>query len=162
MIARTRCPPPCHGAPAQRGVVLAVVLVLLLVLTILGVAGAGTAVLELRLAGNARAQERAFAAAEHATGQAVATADLDTRHSRADPGRPACGDACTTPTTGDPYDYDVYYDGSPGSTPAPDGGYSLAAGLQAHHFVVESTGASGAGARSEHVQGFYVVGPADD
>ena len=39
---------------------------------------------------------------------------------------------------------------------------ALARLVEAHHFVVESMGASGAGARAELVQGFYLVGPADD
>ena len=157
-----RHPPRRHGALSQRGLVLAVVLVLLLVLTILAVAGMGTAVLELRMADNAQQHERAFAAAEFAIEQAVAAAEFDTTLTLAAPGRPACAHACTTPTTGDPFDYAVYYESSARGTPAPDGGHSLAAGLEAHHFVVESMGASGAGARAELVQGFYLVGPADD
>jgi Tfp pilus assembly protein PilX len=162
MNAPHQHPPPRHGAVRQGGIVLAVVLVLLAVLTILAVAGIGTAVLELRMADNAQQRVRAFAAAEFAIEQAVAAAEFDTALTPADPGRPACGEACTTPATGDPFNYAVYYESSAGGTPAPDGGHSLAAGLEAHHFVVESTGASGAGARAELVQGFYVVGPADD
>jgi hypothetical protein len=65
------------------------------------------------------------------------------------------------PVTGDPFDYSLYYDAAAGRTPAPDGGYSLGAGLQAHHFVVEGSGESGGGARAEHTQGFYVIGAAE-
>jgi hypothetical protein len=145
----------------QRGVVLVVALLLLLVLTILGVAGLVTATLELRLAGNVDHHARAFAAAEHAIEQAVLTGDLGTSSSLAAPDKPGCRPACTTPITGDPFDYSLYYDASASDTLAPDGGHSLGAGLQAHHFVVEATGESGPGARSDHTRGFYVLGPAE-
>jgi type II secretory pathway pseudopilin PulG len=145
----------------QRGVVLVVALLLLVVVTILGVAGLATATLELRLAGNLDQQARAFAAAEHAIEQAALTADLDTSSSLAAPVKPGCGAACATPTTGDPFDYSLYYDASASDMLAPDGGHSLGAGLKANHFVIEATGASGPGARSDHTQGFYVLGPAE-
>jgi hypothetical protein len=145
----------------QRGAVLVVALLLLLVLTILGTAGLVTAALELRLAGNVDHHARAFAAAEHAIEQAVLTADLGTSSSLAAPVKPGCGAACTTPITGDPFDYSLYYDSSASDTLAPDGGHSLGAGLQAHHFVVEATGESGPGVRADHTQGFYVLGPAE-
>jgi len=145
----------------QRGAVLVTALLLLLVLTVLGVAGLVTATLELRMAGNVRHQERAFAAAEHAIAQALLAADLDTSSSLATPVKPDCRDACTTPATEDPFDYSLYYDPNAAGSPAPDGGHSLGAGLQAHHFIVEATGESGPGARSEHTQGFYILGPAE-
>jgi len=145
----------------QRGVVLVVALLLLLVLTILGAAGLVSAMLELRLAGNVDHQARAFAAAEHAIEQAVLTADLATTSSLAAPVKPSCRAACATPTTGDPFDYSLYYDASASDTLAPDGGHSLGAGLQANHFIIEATGESGPGARSDHTQGFYVLGPAE-
>jgi hypothetical protein len=113
------------------------------------------------MAGNVQHQERAFAAAEHAIDQAVTAADLDTSSTPSAPGRPDCGGACTVPVTGDPFDYSLYYDAAAGRTPAPDGGYSLGAGLQAHHFVIEASGGSGGGARAEHTQGFYVLGAAE-
>jgi type IV pilus assembly protein PilX len=154
--------PPTPGLwTRHRGAALVVALLLLTVLTVLGVAGLATAAIELRMAGNVQRHERAFAAAEHAIEQAVAIVDLDTASTPSAPLRPACGDACTVPVTGDPFDYSMYYDAAAGRTPAPDGGYSLGAGVQAHHFIIEATGESGAGARAEHVQGFYVLGAAE-
>jgi len=158
-VLQRRCANAAAGQ--QRGAVLVVALLLLLVLTILGVAGLVTATLELRLAGNLDHHARAFAAAEHAIEQAVLTADLGTSSSLAAPVKPGCRAVCTTPTTGDPFDYSLYYDASATDTLAPDGGHSLGAGLQAHHFVIEATGESGPGARSDHTQGFYVLGPAE-
>lgn len=154
-----RCSEPVAGQ--QHGVVLVVALLLLLVLTILGVAGLVTAMLELRLAGNVDHHARAFAAAEHAIEQAMRTADLDTSSSLAAPVKPGCRAACTTPTTDDPFDYSLFYDATASDTLAPDGGHSLGAGLLAHHFVIEATGESGPAARSDHTQGFYVLGPAE-
>lgn len=148
-------------AARHRGAALAIALLLLMVLTVLGVAGLATAALELRMAGNAQHHERAFAAAEHAIEQAVATADLDTSSTPSVPSKPGCGAECAVPVTGDPFDYSLYYDAAAGRTPSPDGGHSLGAGLQAHHFVIEAVGESGVGARAEHTQGFYVLGAAE-
>jgi type IV pilus assembly protein PilX len=150
-----------RASARQCGAVLVTALLLLLVLTVLGVAGLVTATLELRMAGNVQQHERAFAAAEHAIERALLAADLDTSSSPATPVKPDCRDACATPATEDPFDYSLYYDSSAADTPAPDGGHSLGAGLQAHHFIVEATGGSGLGARSEHSQGFYILGPAE-
>lgn len=152
---------PRCGAARHRGAALATALLLLMVLTVVGVAGLATAALELRMAGNVQHHERAFAAAEHAIEQAVATADLDTSSTPAAPVKPGCDGACAVPVTGDPFDYSLYYDAAAGRTPAPDGGHSLGAGLQAHHFVIEAAGTSGGGARAEHTQGFYVLGAAE-
>lgn len=145
----------------QSGAVFVTALLLLLVLTLLGVAGLVTATLELRMAGNVQHHEHAFAAAEHAIEQALLAAELDTSSSLAAPAKPDCRDACTTPVTEVPFDYSLYYDPGAAGSPAPDGGHSLGAGLQAHHFIVEATGESGPGARSEHTQGFYILGPAE-
>jgi hypothetical protein len=152
---------PGLEAAQHRGAALVTALLLMLVLTVLGVAGLASAALELRMAGNAQHHERAFAAAEHAVEQAVNTAELDTSSTPSAPLKPGCGDACTVPVTGDQFDYSMYYDAAAGRTPAPDGGHSLGAGLQAHHFVIEAAGESGAGARAEHTQGFYVLGAAE-
>jgi PilX N-terminal len=149
------------GAARHQGAALVTALLLMMVLTVLGVAGLATAVLELRMAGNAQLQERAFAAAEHAIEQAVTTADLDTSSTPSAPLKPGCDGACAVPVTGDPFDYALYYDAAAGRTPVPGGGYSLGAGMQAHHFVVEASGESGGGARAEHAQGFYVIGAAE-
>lgn len=161
-MSRSRCPQAPRFGPVQgQGAALVTALLLLMVLTVLGVAGLATAALELQMAGNAQHQERAFAAAEHAIEQAVATAGLDTTSTPSSPIKPGCGGACAAPVNGDPFDYSMYYDAAAGRTPAPDGGHSLGAGLQAHHFIVEAEGQSGGGAQALHTQGFYVLGAAE-
>jgi hypothetical protein len=145
----------------ERGAALVTALLLMLVLTLLGITGIVTATLELQMAGNAQYQERAFEAAEHAIEQAMVAPDLSTANTLTDPGVPACAGSCETPGTGDPYDYEVYYDTSAGGTPVVGGGYSLGSGLEAYHFVVESEGESARGARSEHTQSFYILGPSE-
>ena len=78
------------------------------------------------------------------------------------PARPACAGNCALPVTGDAYDYVLYHDDGALGVPFPDGGHSIGTGIESHYFVVEGTGRSGRGARSEHVQGFVVPGPGDD
>jgi hypothetical protein len=159
---------PDSRAPAagrrreERGAVLYVALLLLLLLTMLAIGGSVTAGLELQMAGNAHHRDRALAASGYAIGQALSRTDIGTGATLRDPARPACGDDCRTPGTGDPWGYAAWYDSSAGGTPVPGGGHSLGAGLEAHHFVIEAAGESARGARSELTQGFYVVGPADD
>jgi Tfp pilus assembly protein PilV len=143
-------------------VALVIVLVLLLAITVLGVAGITTATLELQSAGNAQYHERAFEAAEHAIERALASPDLDTSSTPAEPVQPDCADECRTPVTDDPFDYSLYHDSGADSVPTPDAGHSIGTGLETYHFVIESEGESGRGARSEHVQGFAVIGPAED
>lgn len=152
---------PQFAVARRGGAALVTALLLLMVLTVLAVAGLASAGLELRMAGNLQHQEHSFAAAEHAIEQALLTAPIDTSRTPAEPLKPDCGAACAVPVTGDHYDYSVYYDAGAGGAPAPDGGHSLGAGLEAHHFVIEAVGESGRGARAEHTQGFYVLGPAE-
>jgi hypothetical protein len=161
MSRRRHLQVPGVRAARHRGAALVTALLLMMVLTILGVAGLATAALELRMAGNVQHHERAFAAAEHAIEHALTTADLDTSSTPSDPLKPGCGGECAVSVTGDSFDYSLYYDAAAGRTPVPGGGYSLGAGLQAHHFVIEAAGASGGGARAEHDQGFYVLGAAE-
>lgn len=147
---------------AQRGAALAVGLMLLLILTVLGVSGMITATLELQMSGNAQFQERAFQAAEFGIEQAINAPDLSTSYTMASPKAvPASGAAPSVPgTSADSYKYSLYYDSTAGSTPVPGGGYSLGTGLEAYHFVTESTGTSTRGAQDVHVQSFYILGPA--
>jgi hypothetical protein len=153
-----------RAAPRRRtgGVALVIVLVLLLAITVLGVAGIATTTLALQAAGNAQYHERAFEAAEYAIGRALATPDLDTSSTPAEPVQPDCDGGCRTPVTDDPFDYSVYHDGGADGVPSPDGGHSIGTGLATYHFVIESEGQSRRGARSEHVQGFAVIGPGED
>lgn len=138
----------------QRGAALVIGLILLLVLTVLAVSGVLMSTLELRMAGNQQQQERAFQAADTAIELAIGTATFNTSVpvivaptpvDAADPG-------------GDRYEYLMQFVGE-SSLPTVPTGYSLGSGIQAYHFVVESSGYSAGGAQSDHIQGFYVVGP---
>ena len=148
--------------PGERGAVLYVTLLLLLLMTMLAIGGAVTASLELQMAGNAQHRDRALAASEYAVAQALTGTTVDTGATLRDPARPACGTDCRTPGTDDPWNYAAWYDSSAGGTPVPGGGHTLGAGMEAHHFVIEASGGSARGARSDVTQGYYVVGPADD
>jgi len=162
MTVRSAAMTPRPRSRSQLGAALVTAMMLLLVLTILGIAGVVTATLELLMAGNTQYQERAFEAAEHGIEVAMVSPDLNTTNSITDPGRPTCSPNCTVPTSGDRYDYVVYHDTSAGGTPVVGGGFSLGSGLEAYHFVVESTAESARGARAEHVQSFYILGPSDN
>ena len=145
----------------ESGAALATALILLVVLTLLAITGTVTATLELQMAGNAQYQERAFEAAEHSIEQAMISPALTTADTITSPGSPACSPSCTVPTSGDSYDYDVYFDTSAGGTPVIGGGYSLGTGIEAYHFIVDSEGESSRGARSEHTMSFYILGPGE-
>lgn len=154
---------PCLPvAGGSRGVALVIVLLLLIAITVLAVGGIATATIELRSAGNAQYHERAFEAAEYGIARALEAPGPSTADTRAAPARPGCGANCTVPITRDAYDYALYHDDGAGGAPLADGGHSIGTGIESHHFVIESTGASARGARSEHVQGFAVPGPGDD
>jgi PilX N-terminal len=159
-MTRNRNIPPLR---AERGAALVTALLLLVILTILGISGIVTATLELQMAGNTQYQERAFQAAEHAIEVAMISPDLSTLNTITDPGVPACRSlGCEVPESGDAFDYEVYYDSTAGGTPVIGGGYSLGAGLEAYHFMVDSAGESARGATSEHTQSFYIVGPSEN
>lgn len=138
----------------QRGAALVVGLILLLVLTVLAVSGVLMSTLELRMAGNQQQQERAFQAADTAIELAIGSATFNTSVPVVVPPTPM--DAAVP--AGDQYEYLMQFVGE-SSLPTVPTGYSLGSGIQAYHFLVESSGYSAAGARSDHVQGFYVVGP---
>lgn len=142
----------------QHGVVLVVAMLLLLVLTLLGTTGLVTAVLELRMAANARYQARAFQAAEYGIQQAVHATGLATTITLASPRlEPAAGAPLRVPgTPQDSYSYRLYYDTSTPPRPLVDGTVP-GPGLRAYHFVAEATGWSERGATETHVQGFYLI-----
>ena len=158
-IARTACGTATRRE--ERGAVLAVGLLLLLVLTILGVSGLVGAALELRMAANAQYQERAFQAAEFGIEQAINSPDLSTSFTYSEPKVvPSSGGRLAVPgSSPDAYSYRLYYDAATGGTPVPGG--SPVAGIEARHFVIEATGSSARGATDTHVQGFYILVPAD-
>lgn len=138
----------------QRGAALIIGLILLLVLTILAISGVVSSTLELRMTANQQQQERAFQAADTGVEQAMTAATFSTT---------GVVEVAPTPVDaadpdGDTYEYELRFDAE-SSMPTVPTGYSLGSGFQAYHFVVESTGTSAGGAESDHVQGFYIVGP---
>lgn len=151
--------------PTQRGAALVIGLILLLVLTILAISGMSTATLELRMAGNKQFQERAFEAAEVGIERAMNSGLYNTGVATACPGNGCPDDNNDIPNSAlrdgapDTFEYTMTFDSNTGSTIVPGGGFSLGTGLQAYHFVVESTGESGRGAESQNVQSFYIIGP---
>jgi type IV pilus assembly protein PilX len=152
-----------HAHPLrQRGAALVIGLILLLVLTVLGITGVVTAALELQMSGNTQFQERSFQAAEYGIEQAINSPSLSTTYVYTNKlNVPASGSNPSVPsTTSDNYKYSLYYDTTSAGTPVPGGGYSLGTGLEAYHFVVQSTGASARGAQDTHTQSFYILGPA--
>ena len=154
--------PPQALRSRQRGAALVVGLILLLILTVLGITGVVTAALELQMSGNTQFQERSFQAAEYGIEQAINSPSLSTTYVYTNKlNVPSSGSNPSVPsTTSDNYKYSLYYDTTAGATPVPGGGYSLGTGLEAYHFVVESTGASARGAQDTHTQSFYILGPA--
>ena len=147
---------PWTRAPAerQRGAALIIGLLLLLILTLLAVAGMNTATLELQMAGNEQYQQRAFEAAETAIEQAILTGSYNT--SVPDVRMPTPVDG-----TNDTYEFVMEFDQDTGETPVPGGGYSLGTGFTAYHFNITATGRSERGARAEHVQSVYIIGPSN-
>jgi type IV pilus assembly protein PilX len=140
----------------QGGAALVIGLLLLLVLTLLAISGITTATLELQMAGNQQYQQRAFQAAETAIEQAIETATFNTSvpSTATDaPVDPADAD------NNDSYDYVMSFDTENGATSVPGGGYSLGTGFQAYHFNIEAVGRSERGARAEHGQSVYIIGP---
>jgi hypothetical protein len=135
-------------APArQRGAALIIGLILLLVMTLVGVAGMSGATLQLVMAGNVQYSQQAFQAAEDAIEGEMEEGDFSSTLDRTNDYEFSDGITAQARTR-----YSV-------STPVPAGGYSIGAGLQAHHFEIVSTGSAPRGARSVHRQGFYIVGP---
>ena len=136
----------------QDGAALIIGLVLLVILTLLAVAGMNTATLELQMAGNEQYQQRAFEAAETAIEQAIETGSYNTNV-------PDISGTTTVPGTNDTWEFVMSFDPDTGETPVPGGGYSLGSGFTAYHFNITAVGRSERGARAEHVQSVYIIGP---
>jgi hypothetical protein len=161
------------AAGAQGGAALAIGLALLALFTLLAIAGMQAAAIELLMAGNELARQRAFEAAESGIEQALAatafSVDPDAATAYDDP---AAVEPVPIPGHGTPIDgcaddpgqpdvhceYFVRFDHAAGATLLP--GMDPAGGLRAYHFVIDSVGIAARGARSGHVQSFYIVGPA--
>jgi type IV pilus assembly protein PilX len=138
----------------QQGAALVVGLVLLLVLTILAVSGVFTSTMELRMVRNTQSQERAFQAAEVAIENALANPLISTS-------TPEIQAPIANPNSvDDQYSYTLAHTCT---TLVPVGaeGWSLgSSGFLAYHFQVVASGTGPDNAAAQHVQGFYVVGPA--
>jgi type IV pilus assembly protein PilX len=139
----------------QRGAALVVGLILLLVLTVLAVSGVFTATMELRMVRNTQSQERAFQAAEVAIENALANPVISTSVPEIQ------GNTPNPNAVDDSYAYTLAYTCTStlgtGST-----GFSLGvSGFSAFHFQIDATGTGPDNAVSQHVQGFYVIGPPD-
>jgi Tfp pilus assembly protein PilX len=149
---------------------LIVALVLLLAVTVLAISGIIMATSELRMARNQRLQERAFQAAETGLERAyesIANDEVLTTTTIA--GQPegtvafqgrasVAPDGGEDPATNDQLEYRIIYEGT-----SPSGdlivGSSAGTNLSAYHFSIESSGYAPDGAQSDHVQGFYIIGP---
>ena len=154
------------GLRRQRGAALVVGMIMLVILTLLGISGLVTATLELQMAGNAQNQERAFQAAEAGIEDALLDPALSTSWTLANSVNASSSTyaaqnrtASVQGSTTDQFETRSYYDTSAGPTPVPFGGHSLGTGLEAYHFVTESTGTAPRGSRSTHLQSFYILGP---
>jgi hypothetical protein len=159
----------------QSGVVLAIGLLLLLVLTVLATAGMQAATIELQMAAADQHQQRAFQAAEAGIEQAIA-AGVFTLDPAAAAGYddPTALEPSPIPGTGTPItgcsqppdeptgrcEYFLRFDAASGVTPVPGADPNADLDLRAYHFVIDAVGVAGRGARSEHTQSVYVVGPA--
>jgi type IV pilus assembly protein PilX len=132
----------------QRGAALVVGLILLMVLTLLAISGMNTASLELQMAGNAQYGQNAFQAAETGIERTMSSGVYNTN-----------SDTPLDSTT-DKFKTVMHYNKFNGTTDVPDGGYSMGVGtgFKAYHFDVTSTGESARGARSTHIQSFYIKG----
>jgi type IV pilus assembly protein PilX len=168
-IERNLTPRLAAGSDAirrQQGAALVVGMIMLAILTLLGISGLVTATLELQMAGNAQNQERAFQAAEAGIEDALLDPALSTSWTLANMKNSSSATyaaqnrtAYVPGSTTDQFETRSYYDTSAGATPVPFGGHSLGTGLEAYHFVTESTGTAPRGSRNTHVQSFYVLGP---
>ena len=130
-------------------------LVLLVVLTILAVSGVFTSTMELRMVRNTQSQERAFQAAEVAIENALANPNLSTSVPEVQAPTP------NPDSPDDMYSYTLAHT----CVSAPTGGlegYEIGpTGFSAYHFEVAANGTGPDNAVADHVQGFFIIGPAD-
>lgn len=137
----------------QQGAALVIGLILLLVLTILAVSGVFTSTMELRMVGNTQLQERAFQAAEVAVEEAMANPLVNT-------GLPEVQLITPNPNSIDD-DYSFTTQHVCTSQPPIGSGYGVGV-VTTLHFQVAATGTAPGNALAEHVQNFFVLGPASN
>ena len=133
-----------HGAHEQ-GATLVVGLMLLLVVTVVGVSGMNTATMEVQMAANAQFQQDAFQMAEDGIEAVLATRNY------------SIGSERTIDWIGADLDRRAVTSYR-SSTGVPHAAFSDE--YRAFHFDIHSTGRGPRNAQSEHVQSFYVIGPA--
>jgi len=157
----------------QQGAALVVGMILLLVLTLLAISGMNTATLELQMAGNAQYGQNAFQIAETGIERIMLSGSYNTNGdfvlnsnppSAPDPDGGTGGEGDTVDTSIDSFEAVMSHNQDNGTTDIPDGGFSMGVGtgFKAYHFDVTSTGASARGARSTHIQSFYIKGQAGE
>jgi hypothetical protein len=162
---------------AQSGVALVIGLLLLLVLTVTSVSGVTAALLEQRMAGNEQYQSHALEAAEAGIEQALASgpftanpgassAHFDTSAwpdplPRRGQGTPIAGCPDQSADPEGQCEYFLRFDPATGITAVPGSGTAADPARRACHFVIESFGVGGRGAKVGLTASFYLVGPAD-
>ncbi len=150
MTSTSRSLSPCRR---QQGTALIVGLIFLLVLTLIGISTMSTARLEQKMVANTQFSDWAFQAAESGI-QATFTENniyvTVTPDDDSDGVPDGIGHSYGTTTTNTRYV-------GPGLVPI--GGYSLDAGMAAHHYQLVSTGQAASGAVAVLRQGFFRIGP---
>ena len=144
--------PAAHGGH-ESGVALVVALVLLTAVTVVAVSAMNTATLQIVMAGNIAAYDRAFQAAATGIDLALAQGDFSVESPGALP--------LTTFDDGAATEAAIVFSES---TPVPGAAFSLgegSTGPQALHFEIRAVGTGPRNAISTQRQGFYVLGPAD-
>ncbi len=149
MISTSR---PCIPYRRQRGTALIVGLIFLLVLTLIGISTMSTARLEQKMVANTQFSEWAFRDAESGIEVTFTEADIFGTLDSDDDGQydVTLHTYGTTTKTGTRY---------MGAGLVPFGGFSLDAGMAAHHYEVTATGQAASGAVAVLRQGFYKIGP---
>lgn len=146
--------PGCSpGHDRRRGAALIVGLILLMLLTVLAVTGAGTAAIELIMAGNEQFRQSASYAA--AAGIEAAIAELATVPAAPGAEPVILGGVRIGPSSQDTYSTSTRFVGEEHGLPQ-----SSANKLVGLHYVIESTGTSARGATETQEQGVLIVAPA--
>lgn len=137
----------------QQAAALPIALFIVAIAGLMAVSAASIAMLSTRMAAAESARLDVFNAAENALAVALRTASLSELT--------AWRQTVTTPA-GVTVESSVTFDSAGGMTAPPDGGYSLGeggAGFTARHYRVLADATGPRGARAQHTQDFYVLGP---
>ena len=135
----------------QSGVVLFISLILLVVLTMLGITTMRVTALEEKMSVNNQEAHRAFQAAESTIQLTLDETDIYDSNAVNLPHNYNIRDGLDTGISSTSYI-------TAGKEAPP--GFSMGAEFAAHYFHMDTEGTSQGGGRSDHGQGFYVIGPA--